>query len=199
MVFDAAEYAERLARVRLRMMRLGIDVLVESDPANMYYLTGYDGWSFYIPQAVILPLEKTDPLWIGRGLDDGLRFRRGFDNRFGLGCDFSDGLRFRRSLCNGFRFWRGWGWRGRRDRACGGIGRGGEIGCFLTLLCAAAGGAPGGGGDPPQDQQADENARADHREREGQPRRAARDQRFGRLKVHHGALPTLFPESIWSR
>lgn len=69
MAFEALEYRERLARVRLRMARQGIDVLVESDPANMFYLTGYDGWSFYIPQAVILPLEGREPLWIGRGLD----------------------------------------------------------------------------------------------------------------------------------
>ena len=41
---------------------------VESDPANMNWLTGYDGWSFYNPQAVILAMDG-EPLWIGRGLD----------------------------------------------------------------------------------------------------------------------------------
>jgi len=69
MIFDAAEYRARLAKTRAGMAREGVDVLVESDPANMFYLTGYDGWSFYIPQAVILLLEDSEPLWIGRGLD----------------------------------------------------------------------------------------------------------------------------------
>ena len=69
MLFEAKEYADRLRRVRARMARQGIDLLVESDPANMFYLSGYDGWSFYIPQAVILPVAEEEPLWIGRGLD----------------------------------------------------------------------------------------------------------------------------------
>jgi ectoine hydrolase len=69
MIFDRTEYEGRIAKARASMARHGIDVLVECDPANMFYLTGYDGWSFYIPQAVILPLEGAEPLWIGRGLD----------------------------------------------------------------------------------------------------------------------------------
>ncbi len=49
------EYAERLRRVRERMAAQGIDTLFVSDPANMHYLTGYDGWSFYTPQGVVVP------------------------------------------------------------------------------------------------------------------------------------------------
>jgi len=69
-LFDAAEYARRLKLVRARMAAHGIDVLVEADPANMNYLTGYDGWSFYTPQVVLLPMEG-EPVWVGRGLDRG--------------------------------------------------------------------------------------------------------------------------------
>jgi Xaa-Pro aminopeptidase len=71
MTFDKAEYAGRLAKVRARMAQHGIDLLVEADPANMHYLTGYDGWSFYVPQIVLVPIENTAPLWIGRGIDRG--------------------------------------------------------------------------------------------------------------------------------
>ena len=51
------------------MSEKGIDVLVVSDPANMNYLTGYDGWSFYVPQVVLLALDEDQPIWIGRGMD----------------------------------------------------------------------------------------------------------------------------------
>ena len=45
MAFGEDEYRGRLAKVRAAMAEAGIDVLVECDPANMNYLTGYDGWS----------------------------------------------------------------------------------------------------------------------------------------------------------
>ena len=69
MDFSRQEYDMRLARCRKAMAAKGIDVLVESDPCNMYYLVGYEGWSFQYAQAVIVTLEDTDPLWIGRGVD----------------------------------------------------------------------------------------------------------------------------------
>ncbi len=70
-VFDKPEYARRLARVRKSMAEKGIDVLVEPDPGNMFYLSGYDGWSFYVPQMVLVPIEDKEPVWIGRGVDLG--------------------------------------------------------------------------------------------------------------------------------
>ncbi|MEO1613195.1 MAG: M24 family metallopeptidase, partial [Pseudomonadota bacterium] len=45
-----------------------IDVLIATDPSNQHWLTGYDGWSFYVHQAVILPLEGS-PRWWGRAMD----------------------------------------------------------------------------------------------------------------------------------
>ncbi len=68
-LFATEEYRARLERTRRRMGEAGIDVLVLCDPANMNYLTGYDGWSFYVPQAVVVPPGPEDPYWIGRGMD----------------------------------------------------------------------------------------------------------------------------------
>ena len=45
-----------------------IEVLIVTDPSNMSWLTGYDGWSFYVHQCVVLTLEG-EPLWYGRGMD----------------------------------------------------------------------------------------------------------------------------------
>jgi ectoine hydrolase len=66
--FSRAEYAARIARTRAAMAAREIDVLVASDPSNMAWLTGYDGWSFYVQQCVLLTHEG-DPWWFGRGQD----------------------------------------------------------------------------------------------------------------------------------
>ena len=67
--FPDFEYDDRLAKTRTEMERRSLDVLVVTDPANMYYLTGYDAWSFYVPQAVIVSADLEPPLWVGRGMD----------------------------------------------------------------------------------------------------------------------------------
>jgi ectoine hydrolase len=66
--FTRAEYAQRLAKTRAAMSARGIDLLIVSDPSNMAWLTGYDGWSFYVHQCVIVPPDG-DPIWYGRGQD----------------------------------------------------------------------------------------------------------------------------------
>src|SRR5262249_38118784 len=66
--FSMAEYGERLARTRQAMGRAGIDLLIVSDPSNMHWLTGYDGWSFYVHQCVLVPPEG-EPIWYGRRQD----------------------------------------------------------------------------------------------------------------------------------
>jgi Xaa-Pro aminopeptidase len=53
--FTDSEYETRLSRVRAAMEAKGIDTLITSDPSNMAWLTGYDGWSFYVHQCVVLP------------------------------------------------------------------------------------------------------------------------------------------------
>ena len=45
MVFTKTEYLQRLKLVKQGMERAKIEVLIVVDPANMNYLSGYDGWS----------------------------------------------------------------------------------------------------------------------------------------------------------
>ena len=66
--FTLAEYSERLAKARAAMERAGIDVLIVTDPSNMNWLTGYDGWSFYVHQCVVVPLAG-EMFWYGRSMD----------------------------------------------------------------------------------------------------------------------------------
>ncbi len=66
--FERNEFQARIAKTRAEMSARGIDVLLVTDPSNMNWLTGYDGWSFYVHQCVILTLEG-DPVWYGRGQD----------------------------------------------------------------------------------------------------------------------------------
>ena len=67
--FDDAEFERRSSAVRHRMEDAGFDLLVCQDPANMNWLTGFDGWSFYTPQAVLVHRDDAAPIWFGRAQD----------------------------------------------------------------------------------------------------------------------------------
>ena len=67
--FSREEFDLRLRRVRQAMEKAGLDLLLVTDPSNMNWLTGYDGWSFYVHQCVVVPLDD-DPMWYGR-MQDG--------------------------------------------------------------------------------------------------------------------------------
>ena len=66
--FSRDEYKDRLRKVRAAMDRAGIEVLFTCDPSNMAWLTGYDGWSFYVHQGVIVG-PTGDPIFWGRKMD----------------------------------------------------------------------------------------------------------------------------------
>ncbi|WP_045393431.1 ectoine hydrolase DoeA [Falsirhodobacter sp. alg1] len=66
--FSTGEYEERLRKTRDSMAARGLDLLIVSDPSNMAWLTGYDGWSFYVHQCVIVG-PSGPPVWFGRGQD----------------------------------------------------------------------------------------------------------------------------------
>ena len=66
--FSDAEYETRIAKVRKAMELAEIDTLITSDPSNMAWLTGYDGWSFYVHQATIIG-PTGEPVWFGREQD----------------------------------------------------------------------------------------------------------------------------------
>ena len=57
-----------LAKTRKAMEAAEVDVIIVSDPSNMAWLTGYDGWSFYVHQCVVVGPDG-DPVWFGRGQD----------------------------------------------------------------------------------------------------------------------------------
>jgi ectoine hydrolase len=78
--FERAEYDARIAKTRRAMQMAGIDLLIVSDPTNMAWLTGYDGWSFYVHQCVLLALEG-EPVWFGRGQDANGALRTVFMKR----------------------------------------------------------------------------------------------------------------------
>jgi ectoine utilization protein EutD len=67
--FAKSEYQKRIRNTQDRMAKRGIEVLLVTSPANMNYLTGYDGWSFYVHQLVVVALHEESPLWIGRDMD----------------------------------------------------------------------------------------------------------------------------------
>ncbi len=66
--FSQVEYDRRIALTRYAMEVAGLDALFITDPSNQAWLTGYDGWSFYVHQGVLLRMEG-EPIWWGRFMD----------------------------------------------------------------------------------------------------------------------------------
>lgn len=66
--FSQEEYLSRQAKVRQTMQNKGIDVLIVSDPSNMCWLSGYDAWSFYVHQCLVIG-SNSELFWFGRGID----------------------------------------------------------------------------------------------------------------------------------
>jgi len=71
MLFQKQEYKDRLKKVKISMQKKGIDLLVSQDPANMNYLTGYDAWSFYYAQCVLVHINEDEPICFVRAQDGG--------------------------------------------------------------------------------------------------------------------------------
>lgn len=66
--FCYQEFEHRIDITRRETEARGLLLLIISDRSNMNWLTGYDGWSFYVHQCVILgPIG--DPIWFGREQD----------------------------------------------------------------------------------------------------------------------------------
>ncbi len=71
MLFTKEEYKQRLKKVKKSMEEKGIELLISQDTNNMNYLTGYDAWSFYYAQCVIVHLNADEPLCFVRAQDAG--------------------------------------------------------------------------------------------------------------------------------
>lgn len=67
--FSESEYRSRLQKTQHRMSERDLDVLLIADPGNMYYLSGYDAYSFYVPQILIVTPDQDQPVWVGREQD----------------------------------------------------------------------------------------------------------------------------------
>lgn len=81
MLFDLSEYKQRMDKTRSAMAAKGLDLLVVTDPANMNYLTGYDGWSFYVHQGLLVFQDRDQPIWFGRQQDsNGARITTWLDD-----------------------------------------------------------------------------------------------------------------------
>jgi ectoine hydrolase len=66
--FSPQEYQRRLDKTRAAMAARDLDAIFVTDPSNQHWITGYDGWSFYVHQGVIV-LPEADPIWWGRNQD----------------------------------------------------------------------------------------------------------------------------------
>ena len=88
--FSQAEYDRRIAKTRAAMAKAGLDAVLVTDPSNQAWLTGYDGWSFYVHQGVILRMEG-EPVWWGRYMDSvgaGRTCWMGRENLIGYADDY---------------------------------------------------------------------------------------------------------------
>tara|TARA_B100000941_G_scaffold22079_1_gene13231 strand:- start:151 stop:1317 length:1167 start_codon:yes stop_codon:yes gene_type:complete len=74
MGFSKNEYKDRLKKVQLSMQKNGIELLISQDTANINYLTGYDAWSFYYAQCVIVHINSDEPICFVRAQDVGGAF-----------------------------------------------------------------------------------------------------------------------------
>ena len=72
--FKKSEYQRRIKDVKTRMESAGFDMLICQDPANMGWLSGFDGWSFYTPQAIIL--HQIDLISSAEGKAERMKYDR---------------------------------------------------------------------------------------------------------------------------
>ena len=66
--FESSEFTSRQDKTRKAMTESGVEVMIVYDPANMNWLTGYDCYSFYVHQCVIITTNG-ELFWYGRGID----------------------------------------------------------------------------------------------------------------------------------
>ena len=71
MLFSKQEYQDRLKKTQQSMQEKGLELLISQDTNNINYLTGYDAWSFYYAQCVIVHVNLKEPLCFVRAQDAG--------------------------------------------------------------------------------------------------------------------------------
>lgn len=68
--FSTEEYERRRQLVLAAMQARDLDALLISEPANVTWLCGYDAWSFYTPQWLLVD-QHGALYWLGRLMDRG--------------------------------------------------------------------------------------------------------------------------------
>ena len=71
MDFTLEEYKQRLLKVQKMMLDQGIELLISHDTNNINSLTGYDAWSFYYAQCVLVHVNAEEPICFVRDQDAG--------------------------------------------------------------------------------------------------------------------------------
>jgi ectoine hydrolase len=64
--FERSEFLARVEQTSQQLEAAGLDGLLIADPANMYYLSGYEGASYFLPQFLVVKVGEAEPYWIGR-------------------------------------------------------------------------------------------------------------------------------------
>ncbi|RWH97202.1 MAG: M24 family metallopeptidase [Mesorhizobium sp.] len=67
--FSKEEYRVRVNKLRRKMAELEIDVLLVLEESSINYLTGYAGYSDYVPQLALVRQDEEDPWLILREID----------------------------------------------------------------------------------------------------------------------------------
>jgi Xaa-Pro dipeptidase len=68
LAFDAAEYRDRLRKVRLAMEEKGIEVFLCWTPENILYLTGHDSIGYYFYQCCVVTLDAEPVIVVRRAM-----------------------------------------------------------------------------------------------------------------------------------
>ena len=69
LAFSLEEYKERTQKVKTEMESRGIEVLIVAQPCNMYWVSGYDSLSYYVPQVTVVSTDSDEPFVIVRFQD----------------------------------------------------------------------------------------------------------------------------------
>ncbi|TIP22998.1 MAG: M24 family metallopeptidase [Mesorhizobium sp.] len=67
--FIQDEYYSRMVRLRKKMADLGIDAMLVLEESSLNYITGYEGYSDYVPQVALICQDDEYPWLIMRELD----------------------------------------------------------------------------------------------------------------------------------
>jgi Xaa-Pro dipeptidase len=75
MLFPTSDYRDRRTRAAASAREHGFSALLIADPSNIFYLTGYNAWSFYMPQFLLISATDARTLLVGRDMDMRVAFR----------------------------------------------------------------------------------------------------------------------------